>query len=736
MRSSGRIVGVLLAALAVAGRLSAQTTLSADRLRLTAGPCGLSSAAGSPNTLVLTPCPVVTTAAATSLTLKPTGDLITDPTGNDILPAVNYDISIGSPTLKYLSLSIGELLAETLVAQDVLSTIGGRVIVAPTTLLTADLSSGATSIQVKHNNLANGDRVYLQAAPGGVPQVEFLAITSGAGGSAGAYTYSVTRNLDGSGANPWTAGDAVLNTGTTGSGFIDLYSTAGVLTGSGPTIAGNVRTGTTFNAIAPRWAIGNLNGLYGYASTVFGSAFGNPSATNITIDETNGFRIRSGTTNKLIADTSGNLSLTGDLSLGTSSVFRSSTATGPTTGDGFYMTGGSTPYLRIGQPAGNRLVYDASSGLLNIYGNGSGLTSIGPGSLTVGSGRNTIRNSDCVVGVVGWSIFTNSGHTILQGSNSTTARLNTGPNTCWFGESTAPGAGTLSEQYILEMTPVTAGARYEGSAYLVGFNTGNSLVQIQWLNGDGSSQIGVSSGNTCAASGVTADELAEFCRSGVVDVAPAGTKNARLIVITTHTGATNPVVFHVHNYFGEAQSGQTELTPWGPAGITPIIGGMIEANTITATNIAASTITATQIAASTITGAKIAANTITAGNIAAGTITATEIAAATITGAKIAAGTLTASHIDTTTITALGAVTAGSFNIGSGNFSVTSGGVLTATLATFNGGTEINGGLVVNTVGPSIMTLNTTLQIPGFGGGGTRRVCVDNSGFIFAGSSC
>ena len=75
-------------------------------------------------------------------------------------------------------------------------------------------------------------------------------VASGSSGS-GPYTYTITRNLDGSGANNWTAGDAVFNTGTTNSGFIDLYSSAGVISGSGPTIVGNVRTGTTYNNTFP-----------------------------------------------------------------------------------------------------------------------------------------------------------------------------------------------------------------------------------------------------------------------------------------------------------------------------------------------------------------------------------------------------------------------------------------------------------------------------------------------------
>jgi hypothetical protein len=140
---------------------------------------------------------------------------------------------------------------------------------------------------VKHNNLANGDRIRMEA--GG--QVEWMAVASAPGGSAGAYTYTITRNLDGTGANAWVAGDAIVNTGTTNDGFIDLYSTSGVLSGVGPTIVGSVRTGTSYNNIAARWAIGNLNGLYGYAADTYGAAFGNPSGAWVKIDATNGVRL-------------------------------------------------------------------------------------------------------------------------------------------------------------------------------------------------------------------------------------------------------------------------------------------------------------------------------------------------------------------------------------------------------------------------------------------------------------
>lgn len=313
-----------------------------------------SGTTGTFSTSVTTP----TLTASGNLTLSPTGDVVFNPTGNDLLPTTGYDLNIGALTNKFLTLHVAELWAETLVAQNTIATIGGRILVGPTTTLTSDLASGATSMSVKHNQISSGDRVVLQVNN----QVEWIAVTSGASG-AGPYTYSIARNQDGSGANDWTAGDAVFNTGTTGNGYIDLYSVAGLLPGStaGPTIVGNVRLSGTYSDVAPRWAIGNLNGLYGYGATTYGTAFGDPSATNITIDATNGFRIRSSTTDKFKADTSGNLSITGDLSVGTSGLIRSG-ATSYASGTGYiFEYNGGTPRARIGTTSGNRVDWDGTN---------------------------------------------------------------------------------------------------------------------------------------------------------------------------------------------------------------------------------------------------------------------------------------------------------------------------------------------------------------------------------------
>jgi hypothetical protein len=247
-----------------------------------------------------------------------TGDLTLAPAGGDIMPNVGGSVNLGSLTTKYGAVHASELWVESLVAQGTIATIGGRVLVAPTTTLVADLTTSATTIHVKANNLASGDRIVLQA--NGV--TEWMAVTSSASGSTGDYSYSVTRNLDGSGANAWSAGDAVLNTGVSGDGYIDLYSLAGLIPGDtvGPTIVGNVRTGTTWNSVAPRWAIGNLDGLYGYSATTYGAAFGDPSGAWLKIDPTNGVRMGYDTTDYITMDPDGapriTLQSTGDADTG------------------------------------------------------------------------------------------------------------------------------------------------------------------------------------------------------------------------------------------------------------------------------------------------------------------------------------------------------------------------------------------------------------------------------------
>jgi len=165
------------------------------------------------------------------------------------------------------------------------------VLVGETNILAVDIDASSTTLILKYNNLAANDIVYMEAAG----KVEFMKIISGPTGSTGIYSYTVQRNYDGSGADAWYAGDAVFNTGTTGEGFIDLYSLRGIKTSSqaGPTIVGNVRNSLTFNDWTEHWALGNLKGLYGYTGNAYGIGLGKYTyeSSFLTYDPTNGLRL-------------------------------------------------------------------------------------------------------------------------------------------------------------------------------------------------------------------------------------------------------------------------------------------------------------------------------------------------------------------------------------------------------------------------------------------------------------
>lgn len=117
------------------------------------------------------------------------------------------------------------------------------------------------------------------------------------------YNYTVTRDSDGTGRNQWIQGDAVVQTGQTNSGWLELYAENSIRSGTGagvtevgPTIIANKRTSGTFNAWEPRAAFGHLNGLYSQASGTYGLAAGTPGGTNVLLTDANGLQFRNSTT--------------------------------------------------------------------------------------------------------------------------------------------------------------------------------------------------------------------------------------------------------------------------------------------------------------------------------------------------------------------------------------------------------------------------------------------------------
>lgn len=266
--------------------------------------------------------------------------------GVTVIGTVTDGVTMGD-RVSVVRLLAGTSVGPVIAPPSAMAAIGSRMLVGgAVTKLAADLPTGATSIAVEDSVLASGDRIVLQAVRGGVQQTEYIAVTSGASG-AGPYTYSVTRNLDSSGADAWKAGDAVVDLGQAGSGFIDVYSVRGLKSSSehGPAIVGNLRNSGTFDDWDPRWLVGNLNGKYGYTTDIFGAAFGVPAGAWLKIDPSNGIRIGFDTTTKVQIDASGAATFSGAITAPSGAIGGWTISAHALTGGGIVLADGGFIYV-------------------------------------------------------------------------------------------------------------------------------------------------------------------------------------------------------------------------------------------------------------------------------------------------------------------------------------------------------------------------------------------------------
>jgi len=534
---------------AAAGDLIAATSavVTSRIAAVAAGQVLASNGIGAPPAYSASPS-LTSIGGAANLTFNPIGDLVLAPTGNDILPNTGYTKNIGALTNKYLTLHAAELWVETLVAQNTIATIGGRILVGPTTTLTSDLTNVATSIEVKHNQMASGDRVYMEADG----KVEFMAVTSGPSG-VGPYTYSVTRNLDGSGANTWYAGDAMFNTGGVNDGFIDLYSISAVNgpTMFGPTIAFNVRTGTTYSDIATRGAIGNLNGLYGYGSDIYGFAAGDFTNSYITVDATNGIRMIGDAGTMFSMGTDGNALFAGRLTLGTGRNILSNTE----------FRG--EPSFQFGSSSGGSAGADGPK------------TGFPPESLGASTGSFWSLGFYSGTGTPTWAFDCNSPGQFPVGSGNC-AVINT--------------SGTPSALSVKDIRgPVIAvvpGQRVEWSYYGCVDGSSAGLTAVVAFYNSSNTLLSTPTGSA-VVSGCTLSNLANYGRPGVVTDVPVTAAYAVPIIRQNYNSSPSAGGSYIFTrvYFGPALEGQTGLTPWAPGGISQLDGSMLASNFVFGSNI-------------------------------------------------------------------------------------------------------------------------------------------------------
>jgi len=86
---------------------------------------------------------------------------------------------VGSRANKFRSIFAEELIVETLVAQGILATIGGEIIVTPTTKLSVNLDSADETMYLEHNIFTVGDYILMKGSdPLGFPKTEYMKVVS------------------------------------------------------------------------------------------------------------------------------------------------------------------------------------------------------------------------------------------------------------------------------------------------------------------------------------------------------------------------------------------------------------------------------------------------------------------------------------------------------------------------------------------------------------------------------
>ena len=148
-----------------------------------------------------------------------------------------------------------------------------------------------TTINLGTNNFATNDIIVFRGlGAGNNPQIEYMKVGTLVSGT----TYNVIRDLDGTGANAWPEGSVYGNWGQTGNGRVELnaYDTPRMSVYS---------QGMSYNDATEEIRIGDLYGQWGYNTNTYGAAFGSyeTGKANITIDPTNGVRLRNYSTTLL-----------------------------------------------------------------------------------------------------------------------------------------------------------------------------------------------------------------------------------------------------------------------------------------------------------------------------------------------------------------------------------------------------------------------------------------------------
>lgn len=196
--------------------------------------------------------------------------------------------------------------------KDIISAVGGNVAILDADVLDTDMTALDASTLTIEGNTTFAVNDILRIKDG--TDDEWLLVTN----IASAPTYTVTRDQAGvyaADSNPaWKKGASVVNYGASGEGGV--YMTASET--NAPYLSVFSHAGSPWTTITTHLRMGNLNGYLGYAADTYGLGIGSSSASqaNLTFDTTNGIRLRTATTDKIVLDNSGNAFFAGTITVG------------------------------------------------------------------------------------------------------------------------------------------------------------------------------------------------------------------------------------------------------------------------------------------------------------------------------------------------------------------------------------------------------------------------------------
>lgn len=222
-----------------------------------------------------------------NLTIAPTSTLTLSPTiatilqahiGSSIIPYYTDTYDLGDSTHLWRKGWLSELESILFVENSVQVLGGWFMIPHSQNVLINDMDAVTATFEVAGDLLQVGDFLLLR----GNLAVEYMQVTAEV---VAGETYTVTRNVDGSGANAWTQGQVWVNLGQSGDGRIEFDAQT-----AGPRIS-VIAQGTAYNAQDEYVRLGDLTNWEGAGLTEYGIALGDYSGSYLYYTPTSGLVI-------------------------------------------------------------------------------------------------------------------------------------------------------------------------------------------------------------------------------------------------------------------------------------------------------------------------------------------------------------------------------------------------------------------------------------------------------------